>query len=346
MKQIRALRVNSIEPKKSKASQAQQVSLENIDIEHLGRGEVLIRTEFSSLNYKDALAVTGRAPILKKLPLVPGIDVSGEVVESQSAEYSPGQKVLVTGCGLGEDQDGGYAEIVRVPATSVVPIPQGLDTRLAMILGTAGFTAALSLYRMEQNGQRPEQGPVVVTGASGGVGSLATGLLAQRGYEVIAVSGKADMSNFLMELGATKVLSPGELHLGSRPLERARYAGAIDNVGGELLAGLSRHVDLWGNIACVGLAGGSELHCSVMPMILRGVSFLGISSNNTPRPLRLKIWELLASEWKPKNLEGLVSQTLSLEQIPEAAERMLQRQSTGRSLVALQPLPLKAPGPF
>ncbi len=298
-------------------------------------GQVVIRAEYSSLNYKDALAVTGKAPILKKYPLIPGIDVAGEVIESHSSEFQLGQKVLITGCGLGEDQDGGFAEIVRAPESSVVALPQTLSSQEAMILGTAGFTAALSLYRMEENGQTPEKGPIVVTGASGGVGSFAVSILAQRGYEVIAVSGKADQRQNLLNLGAAEVLSPNALNFGHRPLEKALYAGAIDNVGGELLSGLSRHIGLWGNIACVGLAGGSDLNMTVMPFILRGVSLLGISSNNTPRPLRLQLWKLLAQQWKPKNLESFVEETLSLEDIPQASQNMLLRKTALRRLVKI-----------
>jgi NADPH2:quinone reductase len=203
----------------------------------------------SGINFKDALAATGTSPILRRYPLVAGIDFAGEVVSSADPRYVPGQPVLVTGNGLSETHDGGYAEYARVPGDWVIPVPDGLDAADAMRLGTAGFTAALAVHRMEQNGQRPKGGPIVVTGATGGVGSLAINMLAGRGYEVVAVSGKPDAEGYLKELGAARVLRRQQIELGSRPLEKPLWAGAVDNVGGELLTWLTRTTDFWGNIA-------------------------------------------------------------------------------------------------
>jgi len=310
--------------------------LESQPLEPLTPGQVLIEAEYSSVNYKDALAATGRGKILRKFPLIGGIDVCGRVAESTSSNFHVGDRVVVTGCGLGETQNGGYAEYVRVPDSSAVPLPHGLTSEEAMIIGTAGFTAALCLYRMEQNGQTPQKGPIVVTGSSGGVGSLAVDILSRQKYEIWAVSGKKDSYKYLQELGARRVMDIEDLELGSRPLETVKFAGAIDSVGGALLANLLRHVDLWGNVACVGLAGGVELETTVMPFILRGVSLLGISSNNCPLPLRREIWKRLGGLWKPKHLKRIHNRTVSLEDLPSAFEDILSRRSQGRVLVAIR----------
>lgn len=296
-------------------------------------GEVLIRARFSSLNYKDALGVTGKGRIFKGYPRIGGIDVAGEIVESKSDEFTNGDRVLVTGCGLGEVFDGGYAEYVKFDAGSVIPLPPSLSLEEAMVYGTAGFTAALCLQRLLQNEQVPEKGPIAITGASGGVGVFATSFLARSGFDVIAVSGKKDKYDFLAALGAQKVCNLPELELGDRPLENVKLGGAIDNIGGETLAKLSHHVNLWGNIACVGLAEGHETHLSVMPLILRGVSLLGISSNNCGLQLRQNLWQWLATELKPKNLSQFVSTTGTLSTVTELAEKMLNRQTWGRILI-------------
>ncbi|MCB9084999.1 MAG: YhdH/YhfP family quinone oxidoreductase [Bdellovibrionaceae bacterium] len=307
--------------------------LEATELEQLDPGNVVIQSHYSSINFKDALGATGAGKILRRFPMVAGIDVAGQVLRSEDPRYKVGQEVLVTGCGLGEDHDGGYSEVVRVPGDWVVPIPEGLTTKEAMILGTAGFTAALCLHRMEQNGQASDQGPIVVTGASGGVGLLATQILSQVNYRVLAVSGKSDSHKLLKDMGAIEVLEPGELDLGSRPLEKARWAGAIDNVGGDLLSGLIPHIDLWGNIACVGMAGGHSLKATVFPMILRGVSLLGISSTNCPMPLRQTLWKRLAQEWKPHALQQTLSKTVTLDNLEEGFASILQRKNWGRILV-------------
>src|SRR5512134_543161 len=222
---------------------------DQVTLDDLTPGDVVVRVSYSDINYKDALAATGTSPILRKYPLAGGIDLAGEVVSSSDPRYAPGQKVLVTGCGLSETQDGGYAEYSRLQGDWVIPLPDGMTGHDAMRLGTAGFTAALAIHRMEHNGQAPDKGPVVVTGATGGVGSLAIDMLAGRGYEVVAVSGKAEADGYLRELGAARILRRQEINLGSKPMEKILWAGAIDNVGGELLTWLTRTVDLWGNIA-------------------------------------------------------------------------------------------------
>jgi NADPH2:quinone reductase len=313
-----------------------QSQLVNLELDQLAPGNVLIEAEWSSINYKDALAVTGRGKILKKFPSNPGIDVAGIVKQSDDARYPVGMPVLVTGCGLGENQDGGLAQYVRVPADWVIPLPTHFSPRDAMIYGTAGFTVGICLHRLLRNDQTPDKGPMVVTGASGGVGSLAVAMLAKLGFEVIAVSGKDEQQDRLRDLGAARVMRPEELELGQKPLEKVRFGGAIDNVGGPLLEGLLRHVNLWGNVASVGLAGGHALQATVMPFILRGVSILGISSTNCPRPLREEIWQKLAGEWKPKSLDVFVSREIGLDAVTFAAEQMLDRQTTGRTLVRLK----------
>jgi len=309
--------------------------MEHLHLDDLGAGEVVIKTAFSSINYKDALGISGKGSIYKKFPIIGGIDVSGVVESSQDAYFLPGDRVLVTGCNFGEAFDGGFSEYVRVPAQAVVKIPDPLSLRDVMIYGTAAFTAALCLHRMETNGQKPDRGPIVVTGASGGVGSFATALFAGRGYEVIAISSKGDRASFLRELGAAQVLLPTELKLGAGALEKGRFGGAVDNVGGTQLAGLLASTNLWGNVASVGLAQSHLLSTTVMPFILRGVSLLGISSNNCEMKLRYQIWKNLAGDWKISQLERFVSQTIGLEQIESTCHDMIEQKTFGRILVSM-----------
>ncbi|HEX6639402.1 MAG TPA: oxidoreductase [Steroidobacteraceae bacterium] len=309
--------------------------LEQIRIADLTPGEVVIDVQYSGVNYKDALAATGAGKILRRYPLVGGIDLAGVVRSSDDARFRAGDAVLVTGSGLSENLDGGYSERARVPAESVIPLPPGLDAFRAMALGTAGFTAALAIHRMERNGQVPERGPIVVTGATGGVGSIAIDMLAARGYEVIAVSGKTHAAGYLLELGAKSVVPRGEFALGSRPLEAARYAGAIDNVGGETLAGLTRQIDFWGNIASVGLAGGAELRTTVMPFILRGVNLLGINSSATRRAERLEVWQRIATDLTPRHLERIVQRTIGFDELPDAFRPHMDGSVLGRTVVKI-----------
>jgi len=301
--------------------------------EDLSSGDVVVRVQWSGINYKDALAVTGRGRILKRFPLNAGIDAAGVVESSEDPGFRPGDPVLVNGMGLGETHDGGFAEVLRVPGGWVVPLPAGLTLRESMILGTAGFTAALAVVRMELNGQRPDKGSIVVTGATGGVGSAAVSILAARGYHVLAVSGRSEHADYLRRLGAADVKSPAELALGSRPLEAARFGGVIDNVGGELLAGLVRHVGLWGQVACIGMASSPDLATSVFPLILRGVSLLGVSSGNCPMPLRHEVWTRLGADLKPPRLGEIASREVPLDAVIETASLLIERRALGRVLV-------------
>jgi putative YhdH/YhfP family quinone oxidoreductase len=309
--------------------------IETIGIDDLSEGDVVIRGEWSGINYKDALAATGKGKILQKYPLTGGIDVAGEVVSSESEQFSPGDKVLVTGCHLSEKRDGGYSQYVRLDSSSVIPIPSGLTTREAMGIGTAGFTAAISLYRMEALGQTPQAGPIVVTGASGGVGSFAIDILTRAGYEVHAITGKVDQFDYLEELGARQCISRHDLHWGQKPLESIRWAGCIDSVGGDTLSGISRVIDLWGNIAVCGMAGGIGLNATNLPLILRGVSLIGISSVNTPYNIRKILWDRLANEWRPRYLDTIVNNEVSLDKLGEAFDLLMKGNALGRTVVKL-----------
>lgn len=326
MKTFRAFRIHEADGKVA-------ARFEELTLDSLSAGEVVIDVEYSDINYKDALAATGAGKILRRYPLVGGIDLAGVVRSSDDARFQPGQAVLVTGASLSETVDGGYSEVARVKADSVIPMPPGLDAFRAMALGTAGFTAALAINRMEKNGQAPERGPVVVTGATGGVGSVAIDMLAGRGYEVIAVTGKPDSADYLKSLGASKILLRSELQLGTRALEPARFAGAIDNLGGEVLAGLTRCMDSWGNIASVGLAGGIELKTTVMPFILRGVNLLGINSSATLRAERLQVWQRIATDCAPRHLDRIVTSTIPFAQLPGAFQAYIDGKVTGRTVV-------------
>ena len=312
-----------------------EAGFELMSADELTPGDVLIRVHYSSINYKDALAATGAGKILRRYPLNGGIDLSGIVASSGDARYQPGQAVLVTGCGLSETFDGGYAEYARVAGDSVIRLPDGIDLFQSMALGTAGFTAALAVHRMEHNGQSPAKGPVVVTGASGGVGSIAVDLLAGRGYEVVAVSGKPEAEDHLRALGAAQILRRQDVDLGSRPMEAVRWAGAIDNVGGEVLTWLTRTVDFWGNIASIGLAGSPKLETTVLPFILRGINLLGINSSATPRDLRLEVWRRLASDLRPRHFDRLVTRTIGLEELPGAFDDYLKGRVLGRTVVRI-----------
>ncbi len=315
-----------------------EARLEKLALADLAPGSVTIHAEYSGLNYKDALALSGRGKIMRRFPLVAGIDVAGRVEASEDARYKPGAPVLVTGCGLGEKTDGGFADYVRVDGEYVIPIPAGLDTRSAMQLGTAGFTAALAIHRMETNGQHAGDGPVAVTGASGGVGSLAVAMLAGRGYRVVAMSAKAQAKPWLEALGAAEVLDPRGADFGTRPLESARYAGVVDTVGGELLARLLPVVDWWGNVAAIGNAGGADFKTSVYPFILRGVNLLGINSMATPRALRETIWQRLAADLLPAALNDIGAQEVALAAVMDAVVPMLERRAPpGRTLVRIRP---------
>ena len=314
-----------------------RAGIENMTLERLSAGNVTIETYYSSVNYKDALAGTGKGTILRESPLVGGIDVAGKIVSSQDSRFKEGDSVLVTGCGLSEVHDGGYSEYVRVPADWVIPVPNKLDLFKAMAIGTAGFTAALAIKRMEDNHQSPQSGPVLVTGATGGVGSFAINLLVGLGYEIVALTAKTDATDYLRSLGATTVLNRHELEMGHRPLEQTLWGGAIDNVGGEILSWLTRTVKPWGNIVSIGLAAGSEIKTTVMPFILRGINLLGATSANCPRDWRLALWHRLGSDLYPQNLATIVTDTVTMEQLPGVFEKMLVGKTRGRIVVRIKP---------
>ena len=303
-------------------------------LEELGAGDVVIEAAYSSVNYKDALAATGAGKILKRFPLIGGIDVSGTVVSSQDTRFRAGDEVLVTGYDLGVGTDGGFAGMVRVPGDWVVPLPAGLSLRDAMVYGTAGFTAGLSVVRLERNGLHPRSGPVAVTGATGGVGSIAVSVLATLGYAVTAITGKDDQHGYLRGLGAADIVSRGTLEMGTRPLEKATWAGAVDAVGGDLLAWLTRTTSYWGSIASTGLTGGTSLTLTVMPFILRGVSLIGIDSVMCPADVRHETWQRLATDMRPDALES-VAREITIDELPSAFETLMKGQARGRFVVDL-----------
>lgn len=303
-------------------------------LDELSQGDVVIRAAYSSVNYKDALAATGAGKILKRFPLIGGIDVAGTVVSSTDGRFAPQDEVLVTGYDLGVGQDGGFSGMVRVPADWVVRLPAGLSLREAMVYGTAGFTAGLAVVRLERNGLRPGAGPVAVTGATGGVGSIAVGSLARLGYEVVAISGKEDAQEYLRALGAARVQSRTALELGTRPLEKATWAGAVDAVGGDLLAWLTRTAMPWASIASTGLTGGTALPLTVMPFILRGVSLIGVDSVTCPADIRRETWHRLATDMRPAALER-VGHDITLDDLPRAFDTLINGQARGRFVVQL-----------
>lgn len=310
--------------------------LEALALDDLAAGDVVIEAHYSSVNYKDALAATGKGRIMRHFPLVGGVDVAGVVAQSKDPRFRAGDAVLVTGCGLGETHDGGFSEVVRVPADWVVSLPAGLTLFDAMALGTAGFTAALAIDRMEQNGQHPGMGPVIVTGATGGVGSISIDLLSGRGYEVVALTGKPSAEDYLKALGAGRVLDRHTLEPGDRLLDSAQWGGAIDNLGGSVLSWLLRTTRPWGSVASIGMAGGVGLQASVMPFILRGVSLLGITSANCPMPRRLKVWQRLVSDLQPRRLDRVVAGTISLDELPGVFDQLLAGNHQGRFVVSFE----------
>jgi acrylyl-CoA reductase (NADPH) len=307
--------------------------IEDMRTDDLSPGEILIKVAYSSINYKDALAGAGKGKILRQFPLNGGIDVAGYVVSSTDAAFKEGDQVLCTGCGLSETRDGGFAEYARLESRWTIPLPAGLTLRESMALGTAGFTAALALYQMTRNGQTPDMGPIVVTGATGGVGSIAIDVLTRAGFEAHAITGKVEHFDYLTGLGAQQCIARNELYWGQRPLENAHWAGAIDNVGGDMLAGLTRVIKPYGNVAICGNAGGIELATTVMPFIIRGVSLLGVASAGTARAIREQIWEHLAGDWKPMHLDRIVTKEVALDEIPGVFSTMLAGRSLGRTVV-------------
>ena len=309
-----------------------RAGIEPVSLEALSPGEVVVEVAWSSVNFKDALAGTGQGRILRRFPLVGGIDLAGHVVQSSDPALREGDPVLVTGCGLSETRDGGYAKYARTEAEWTIPLPRGLDLRESMVIGTAGFTAALALFRMQENRQSPALGPLCVTGASGGVGSLAIDIFSRAGYEVHAISGKADQHDYLRSLGASTVHGREALAT-TRPMESARFGGGLDNVGGPMLASLLAQTAPYGNVASAGLAATADLPATVMPFIIRGVSLLGVASAGTARDIRDTVWQLLGSDWKPAHLDRICTREASLAELPEVFGNMLGGGSLGRTVV-------------
>ena len=309
----------------------------SIGLSDLNEGELVVRVSHSNLNYKDALAATGKGKIARRLPIVGGIDVAGMVESSEDPSFEEGDEVLITGFGLSEDRDGGYSEYARLEAENTLKLPPGLDTETAMSLGTAGLTAALSVARMEHNGLSPDKGPVAVTGATGGVGGLAVDMLSGLGYEVVAVTGKEEEREYLEGLGANEVLLRQELEMGGRPLEGARWAGAVDTVGGEILGWLTRTMKRDGRIASCGNAGGIKLETTVLPFILRGVALLGIDSDWCDAETRRGLWRRMAKggDLHPVHL-GEMTRTIDFEELPEAFEAFFEGISKGRTVVRVE----------
>ncbi len=311
-----------------------RAGIEPVAIDALADGEIDIRVAHSSVNFKDALAGTGKGKILRRFPLVGGIDVAGHVVASRDASFKEGDAVLVTGSGLSETRDGGYSQYARIESQWAIPLPQGLTLRESMILGTAGFTAALALLRMHENRQVPELGPLAVTGATGGVGSLAVDIFSSAGFEVHAISGKAEHADYLESIGASEVLGRDALAT-TRPMESARFGGGLDNVGGPMLVSLLAQTTPYGNVASAGLAASADLGATVMPFIIRGVSLLGVASAGTARDIREQVWQHLASDWKPRHLDAICKREISLSDLPATFDTMLAGGSLGRTLVTL-----------
>lgn len=311
--------------------------VESLNIDDLSQGEVLIKSAYSSVNYKDALAGTGVLKLTNKLPMVIGINVSGNVVSSSDERFKEGDAVLVTGYEFGVGHDGGFSEYCRVPSDWVVPLPNKMSLFDAMAIGTAGFTVALCVQRLEENNQTADLGEFVVTGASGGVGNFAIDIMSSLGYEVVAVTGKADSHESLKTLGAKQILDRNKIQSDGPPLEKGQWGGGIDNVGGDVLAWLTRTTKPYGNIASVGLAGGSHFNTTVMPFILRGVSVLGINAPSCTMPIRTHLWDRLISDLAPNHLDKIVTNIVKLEDLSSVFEDMLSGKTVGRTVVSISP---------
>ena len=310
--------------------------LTTMRLEELTAGEVVIEVLWSSVNYKDALAGTNRGRILRAAVLNGGIDLAGRVRHSDDAAFSVGDEVFACGAGLSETHDGGYATLARLPASALRRPPEGLSLRDTMAIGTAGITAAIAVQRLEDNGQPKDNGPILVTGASGGVGSFAVHLLSRLGYEVTASSGKERARDYLLRLGAHEVIGRLEGNGPPRPLERGRWGGAVDSVGGETLARIASATRSWGSVACIGLAGGATLETTVMPLILRGVSLLGVNGIELPEAVLDRCWARVGTDLKPSLLDVIAPHETTLEGLPTVFEAMLAGEITGRTVVTVQ----------
>ncbi len=305
------------------------------NLDDLPKGDVLVKVKYSSLNYKDVLSTIGNRGVTKKYPHTPGIDAAGTVAESSNQDFKTGDEVIVTSYDLGMNTSGGFGQYIRVPAQWVVKMPQNLTARESMIYGTAGFTAALSVYRLVDYGITQEMGRILVSGATGGVGSIAVSILAKAGYEVAAVNGIVDEKDFLLEIGAKEVISIDQAtDTSGKPLLKGLWAGGIDTIGGEILATIIKSTQDGGAVTCCGNVGSHDLPLNVYPFILRGITLMGIDSQNCPMPLRLKTWQKIASDWKPERLDLLTTE-VSLEGLGERIDLVLDRKHKGRTIVRL-----------
>ncbi|MFC3884528.1 acryloyl-CoA reductase [Bacillus songklensis] len=310
------------------------VDIKNISLNDLPHGEVLIKVSYSSINYKDGLASIPNGKIVKSYPFIPGIDLAGVVVSSQDPRFHEGDEVIATSYEIGVSHYGGYSEYARIPADWIVPLPENLTLKEAMALGTAGFTAALSIQRLEDNGLSPDKGKVLVTGATGGVGSLAVSMLSKRGYHVVASTGKASEHDYLHKLGAKDIISREDVYSGKiRPLDKQQWAGAIDPVGGDTLASILSKIDYNGSVAVSGLTGGTDVPTTVFPFILRGINLLGIDSVYCPMELRKELWNRMATDLKPGNILDSIQKEITLEELPENLPAILKGQARGRIIV-------------
>ncbi|MBP3039611.1 acryloyl-CoA reductase [Bacillaceae bacterium Marseille-Q3522] len=310
------------------------VAVKQVSFHDLPAGEVLIKVAYSSINYKDGLASIPKGKIVRSYPFIPGIDLAGVVVSSDDPRFQPGDEVIATSYEIGVSHFGGYSEYARIPADWIVPLPQHLTLKEAMIFGTAGFTAALSVHQLEAHGLSPEKGKVLVTGSSGGVGSLAIAMLAKRGYEVVASTGKQSSHEFLQSIGAAEIVSREEVYNGTvKPLDKQLWAAAVDPVGGTQLAAILSKIHYHGAVAVSGLTGGTDVPTTVFPFILRGVSLLGIDSVYCPMKLRQEIWKRIATDLKPEQLSAIIQKEVTLEELPEALPILLQGKALGRFLV-------------
>ncbi|RRN71222.1 acryloyl-CoA reductase [Peribacillus simplex] len=312
------------------------VNIQQLSLDDLPQGEVLIRVHYSGVNYKDSLASIPKGNIVSSYPIVPGIDMAGIVVSSEDSRFQEGDEVIATSYGIGVSHSGGYSQFARVPADWIVPLPDGLTMREAMIIGTAGFTAALSVLRLEENNLTPDQGSVLVTGATGGVGSFAVSILAKLGYSVEASTGKESEHGYLKEIGATTIVSREDVYDGKlRALGKQKWSGAVDPVGGEPLASVLSQIKYGGSVAVSGLTAGTSLPATVFPFILRGVNLLGVDSVNCPMDTRLKVWHRLATDFKLAHLEQLVQQEITIKELPDILPTLLKGEARGRTIVKL-----------
>jgi len=312
-----------------------QAKLEQISLENLTEGEVILKNRYSGINYKDALAVTGAGKILRSFPLVGGVDVAGTVVSSSDPRFKEGDSVIAACSGLSETHDGGYAEYSRLTKEAAISLPENMDQRTAMAIGTAGFAAGLAIYKMMLNNQSPSLGPIAVTGASGGVGSIAINMLSSMNYDVVAITSKKQSADYLKELGASSVVVTSENEMGARPLEKAVFGGAIDNLGGETLSWLLRTTQPEGNVASIGLAADFKLSTNVMPFILRGVNLLGVNSTTLPNSFKQMIWEQIAEKMLPTNIEKIITKEVSLEDSIPEFQGLLDASTTGRTIIKI-----------